>query len=119
MNSLLHGFEACDHGTIRIAAERAGDSVRLRYTDDGQGMNAAVAQQAFDPFFTTKLGRGGSGLGLYIVTSGDRRAGGTVSARQRTGTRRDFRLRAAVPGAATVGSGRGMHDAESGRRRLR
>lgn len=80
MNSLLHGFEACDHGTIRIAAERAGDSVRLRYTDDGQGMNAAVAQQAFDPFFTTKLGRGGSGLGLYIVYNlATAVLGGTVS----------------------------------------
>ena len=80
MNSLLHGFEARDHGTIRIAAERAGDSVRLRYTDDGQGMNAAVAQQAFDPFFTTKLGRGGSGLGLYIVYNlATAVLGGTVS----------------------------------------
>ena len=80
MNSLLHGFEARDHGTIRIAAERAGDSVRLRYTDDGQGMNAAVAQQAFDPFFTTKLGRGGRGLGLYIVYNlATAVLGGTVS----------------------------------------
>jgi signal transduction histidine kinase len=67
MNSLLHGFEHIAAGRIALDAEDAGDSVRLRYTDDGCGMDAATAQQAFDPFFTTKLGKGGSGLGLYIV----------------------------------------------------
>lgn len=80
MNSLLHGFEARDHGHIRIRAERVGDAVRLDYVDDGHGMNATVVQQAFDPFFTTKLGRGGSGLGLYIVYNLTTAVlGGTVS----------------------------------------
>lgn len=67
LNSLLHGFEHRHSGTIRITAAQSGHTVRIGYTDDGQGMNTTVAQQAFDPFFTTKLGRGGSGLGLYIV----------------------------------------------------
>lgn len=67
LNSLLHGFENRQNGTIRITAASSNNTVRIDYADDGHGMSTSVAQQAFDPFFTTKLGRGGSGLGLYIV----------------------------------------------------
>ena len=67
-NTLLHGFEGIDEGTIRISAEQRGqDHVALYFTDNGMGMNEATTRRAFDPFFTTKLGKGGSGLGLYIV----------------------------------------------------
>jgi signal transduction histidine kinase len=67
-NSLLHGFEDIDEGTIRISAERRGqDHVALYFSDNGIGMSEATARRAFDPFYTTKLGKGGSGLGLYIV----------------------------------------------------
>ncbi len=55
-------------GTIRITAERvAGERVALSYSDDGVGIGEAIVKRVFDPFFTTRLGRGGSGLGLYIV----------------------------------------------------
>ncbi|MBI3146275.1 MAG: histidine kinase [Pseudogulbenkiania sp.] len=66
-NSLLHGFEGIDSGTIRIEAKTDEDHVTLCYSDDGIGMSEAIAKRVFDPFFTTKLGKGGSGLGLYIV----------------------------------------------------
>lgn len=67
-NALLHGFEGIDEGTVRIGAEcRSPDQIALRFSDDGIGMSEATARRAFDPFFTTKLGKGGSGLGLYIV----------------------------------------------------
>ncbi len=66
-NSLLHGFEGIDSGTIRIEAKTNADHATLSYSDNGQGMSEAVAKRAFDPFFTTKLGKGSSGLGLYIV----------------------------------------------------
>ena len=67
-NSLLHGFEGIDEGTIRISADRRGqDHVALTFSDNGTGMSKATARRAFDPFYTTKLGKGGSGLGLYIV----------------------------------------------------
>jgi two-component system, NtrC family, sensor kinase len=67
-NALLHGFEGIDEGTIRISAEvRDNDRIALSFADDGIGMSEATARRAFDPFFTTKLGKGGSGLGLYIA----------------------------------------------------
>jgi PAS domain S-box-containing protein len=67
MNSLLHGFEHTPAGRITIRADEGEENVRLHYSDNGSGMTGSIAQQAFDPFFTTKLGKGGSGLGLYIV----------------------------------------------------
>jgi two-component system, NtrC family, sensor kinase len=67
-NSLLHGFEGIANGTIEIAAEvRNHDCIALCYADNGVGMSEAVARRVFNPFFTTKLGKGGSGLGLYIA----------------------------------------------------
>jgi signal transduction histidine kinase len=67
MNSLLHGFDGIDEGSIRIRASVDGDSWELDYRDDGRGMTEAVRRRIFEPFFTTKRGRGGSGLGLHIV----------------------------------------------------
>ena len=66
-NSLLHGFDGIDRGTVRLDARVDGEQVLLTYSDDGVGMNEAVSHRVFDPFFTTRLGSGGSGLGLYIV----------------------------------------------------
>lgn len=66
-NSLLHGFEGIDSGTIHIEAKTDEDHVTLCYSDDGIGMSEAIARRVFDPFFTTKLGKGSSGLGLYIA----------------------------------------------------
>jgi signal transduction histidine kinase len=66
-NSLDHAFEGRDSGRIRIVAVQAGERVGLVYEDDGCGIPLALRHRVFDPFFTTRLGRGGSGLGLYIT----------------------------------------------------
>lgn len=93
MNSLLHGFEHVAAGVIVIHAEGGEDEVRLRYTDNGCGMSDEIAQQAFDPFFTTKLGKGGSGLGLYIAYNLTTAVlGGSIALRSETGEGVDFEL---------------------------
>lgn len=66
-NSLLHGFEGRERGSIDIRANLQGHKVRLIYTDDGVGLSEEVMGKIFDPFFTTKLGKGGSGMGMHIV----------------------------------------------------
>jgi signal transduction histidine kinase len=43
------------------------DTIRLIYSDDGQGIPPELQSKVFDPFFTTQRGSGGSGLGLHIV----------------------------------------------------
>jgi len=67
-NSVLHGFAGIDAGVICIRAARCDAArVQLDYADDGVGIAAPILHRVFEPFFTTQLGKGGSGLGLYIV----------------------------------------------------
>ncbi len=67
LNSLTHGFEGRDAGTVTIRVRRQEDSIELECSDDGVGIPPENLNRIFDPFFTTKRGRGGSGLGLHIV----------------------------------------------------
>jgi signal transduction histidine kinase len=73
-------------GDIVVRLERApaamrpaGAAVRITVSDDGPGMEAAVAAQAFEPFFTTRPPGEGTGLGLAIVREIVRAWGGEVS----------------------------------------
>ncbi|MBU0743588.1 PAS domain S-box protein [bacterium] len=67
MNSLLHGFEDREGGSIIVNIDEIGEMVRILYRDDGQGMSSEQVRKIYDPFYTTKRGRGGSGLGMNIV----------------------------------------------------
>ena len=67
MNSLVHGFEHEQAGTIAIQVGVVDDVVSLAYSDDGMGMDQDTLEKLFDPFFTTKRGNGGSGLGAHIL----------------------------------------------------
>ncbi len=67
-NSINHGFEGRETGTIVISAQRiSDDQIQLRICDDGKGIAPEHLNRVFDPFFTTRLGQGGSGLGMNIV----------------------------------------------------
>lgn len=67
MNSFLHGFEGVEKGKILIQAEVKGDTLMLKYSDDGNGMTPEQKEKVYDPFYTTKQGQGGTGLGMHIV----------------------------------------------------
>ncbi len=43
--------------------------VRLRVSDDGEGIDESIIDRIFDPYFTTKSASLGTGLGLAIVHS--------------------------------------------------
>jgi len=66
-NALQHGFADGVHGTLSFTARLDAQTVVLRVADDGRGIDAETCTHVFEPFFTTALGRGGSGLGLYVV----------------------------------------------------
>lgn len=70
MNCLVHAFDPGEHGRIRIAARATGEEIELSCSDNGKGMSKEIVARIFDPFFTTRRGRGGSGLGLYLVFNG-------------------------------------------------
>jgi signal transduction histidine kinase len=67
VNSLIHGFENTDQGEIVIDISRENDTVVLKYSDNGKGIEKDHLAKIFDPFFTTKRGKGGSGIGMNIV----------------------------------------------------
>ena len=67
-NSVLHGFEGRERGSITLRGCASGNGeILLTLADDGVGIPPANLQRVYDPFFTTRLGSGGSGLGLHIV----------------------------------------------------
>ncbi|MBC3766130.1 ATP-binding protein [Neptunicella marina] len=68
LNSLIHGFEYIDIGTIEIKVEMvAQQQLQITYTDNGKGLSDDLKKRIFDPFVTTKRGKGGSGLGMHLV----------------------------------------------------
>lgn len=78
-NSIVHGFAGRDSGTITIRLNSDNGWVFLHFADDGQGMTEHTRKHVFDPFFTTQLGKGGSGLGMYICYNlVTRLLGGTI-----------------------------------------
>lgn len=65
MNVIANGIEAMeDGGTVKINARRYSDSVEIRISDEGVGIDDEDLLHIFEPFFTTR--ERGSGLGLSI-----------------------------------------------------
>lgn len=76
-NALTHGA-----GKVRLEAERDGDSIALRVSDEGRGFPPDFLPHAFERFSRADPARttGGAGLGLAIVDAVARAHGGSVSA---------------------------------------
>lgn len=67
-NALLHAFENIPQGHMLLSAKAyQQDMVEINFSDDGNGIPAAILKRVFEPFFTTKLGKGGSGLGMHLA----------------------------------------------------
>jgi len=67
INSLIHGFEDKQEGTILINATRDNHMIKLQYTDNGKGLTDEQKSRLFEPFYTSKKEQGGTGLGMHIV----------------------------------------------------
>ncbi len=94
MNSLKHGFERLDKGTISIEILRVTEDVKITYQDSGRGMSEENLKKIFDPFFTTKRGQGGSGLGMPIVYNLiTQTLGGTIQCSSTFGKGAQFKLK--------------------------
>jgi signal transduction histidine kinase len=63
-----HGFSGGEkQGTINIDCALVDEQIKIVFSDDGCGMDLETQKHIFEPFFTTARGKGGVGLGLFIV----------------------------------------------------
>jgi len=98
LNLVLNARDALPHGgTIRLTTGRVemalgtsgslrpGRYLALRVSDDGTGMDEATLAGLFEPFFTTKEPARGTGLGLWLVRTFAKEAGGEVHVRSALG----------------------------------
>ncbi|AOT07072.1 ATP-binding protein [Pseudoalteromonas luteoviolacea] len=69
-NSIKYGFASSCGGCIEISAQLKANEeqlVQLNYSDNGCGIESAMASHIFIPFAAQALGAGSSGLGLSRV----------------------------------------------------
>ncbi|WP_028862128.1 hybrid sensor histidine kinase/response regulator [Psychromonas aquimarina] len=66
-NALIHAFSEEQNGSIQLVASETDDAVILDVIDDGKGLDESSLNKIFDKYYSTRSGKGGSGLGLYIV----------------------------------------------------
>ena len=73
LNIIINAIQAIDHdhGKIKIATGFQSREGRICITvsDNGRGIDAAIADRLFDPFVTDKQTQGGTGLGLSVSYS--------------------------------------------------
>lgn len=92
---------ALDVATAQVAvtANRHGESVVVRITDDGPGIPREIVDRIFDPFFTTKPVGQGTGLGLDISRRIARKHKGDIVLETRPG-RTQFCVTIPISGGA-------------------
>jgi len=79
---------------IEIRVQADGDHAEILFSDNGPGIQRAVASKVFDPAFTLK--EGGRGMGLTIARGLVQQHGGTIEAIS-DGRRRGAQFRISLP----------------------
>ena len=77
---------------LDIGAQKLGDTVEVRFLDNGPGIPAENLPHLFEPFFTTKPVGKGTGLGLAITYGLVERHGGRLTAGNAPGGGAEFVL---------------------------
>jgi signal transduction histidine kinase/CheY-like chemotaxis protein len=96
LNLIVNARDAIEReGRVEIGCERLepgkrpelgeGSYVALWVRDNGRGMDAEVQRHMFEPFFTTKPVGEGTGIGMAMVASFARTAGGDVHVESKPG----------------------------------
>ncbi len=83
-NLIINARDAMPYGgkltleTRLVESTERGPCALLRVSDTGQGISQEALAHIFEPFYTTKAPGEGSGLGLNIILSLVKRAGGEI-----------------------------------------
>jgi len=65
-NSLKHAFDEGKNGIITITIHKDEKSLKIKYQDNGKGIEKKVLDNMFTPFYTSKMANN-RGLGLSIL----------------------------------------------------
>jgi PAS domain S-box-containing protein len=96
LNLIRNALEAMPHGgTLTLATVRHPDSVLLRVSDTGKGLDPVARQNLFKPFFSTKPS--GTGLGLPLTQQVITEHGGRIRCESDPGRGTSFLIE--LPGA--------------------
>ncbi len=89
INLVSNAIKACGPGGgVKVAADRQGDSVRIRVTDNGSGIKEEYLPFIFERFY--KVSGNGLGLGLTIVKELVEAHGGKVTVSSEYGKGSEF-----------------------------
>ncbi len=96
LNLIINAAQAIEHdsGKIRISTRlqpQDGD-IRISVSDNGKGVNPAIAGKLFDPFITDKQEKGGTGLGLSVSYNLIKSHDGTITFESRPGKGTTFHV---------------------------
>jgi PAS domain S-box-containing protein len=71
LNLMINAVQSisCPNGLVRIktAFRDPDQAITIEISDNGRGINPAVAEKIFDPFVTDRQSEGGTGLGLSVT----------------------------------------------------
>jgi len=86
LTNALEAVEATGkRGTITVTTYGSSDSVTLRITDDGVGIDEDLLPRVCEPYVTTKQGQKDAGLGLHAAQQSIEAQGGSLSIKARSG----------------------------------
>jgi signal transduction histidine kinase len=92
-NAYLHAFDGRENGVFTISGVSDSGRVMLKFVDNGVGMSAENLERICQPFFSTKIGRGGTGLGMSIVSNlVEKTLGGTLKISSELGVGTTFEI---------------------------
>lgn len=79
-------------GKFVISTERVDDKVKIKFKDNGVGMDEVTQKKVFEPFFTTKEVGEGTGLGMSIVYNTINKHNGTITFNSVLGEGTEFEM---------------------------
>jgi signal transduction histidine kinase len=94
VNSLTHAYPSGVTGNLSLAVTANTDTLQIKFSDDGNGIDPQLLGRIFEPYFTSSSASGNNGLGLFVVHSlVTQRMGGSIDCTSVPGQGTTFTLK--------------------------